>query len=95
MHKLTAAMLASFAAVKGFSARIAARIHAFLVALHIANLRKLIENADKRVRQYDDLIRYHKAAGIEAESRADEAARAADTVKRTALIDAISHGATL
>ncbi|CAJ3294185.1 hypothetical protein [Burkholderia pseudomallei] len=95
MHKLTAALLAGFAAIKGFSVRVAERVHAALIAMHVANLRKLIERADKRVRQYDDLISYHKAAGIEAESRADEAARAADAVKRTALIEAISHGATL
>ncbi|AQQ19846.1 hypothetical protein [Burkholderia cenocepacia] len=95
MHKLTAALLAGFEATKGVSVRIAARIHAALIAIHVANLRKLIERADKRVRQYDDLIHYHKAAGIEAESRADEAARAADAVKRTALIEALSHGASL
>ncbi|WP_175722310.1 hypothetical protein [Burkholderia ambifaria] len=95
MHKFTAALLAGFEAVKGVSARIAARFHAVLIAMHVANLRKVIERANKRVQQYDDLIRYHKAAGIEAESRADEAARAADVVKRTALIEAISHGATL
>ncbi|QRR06442.1 hypothetical protein FPJ27_08575 [Burkholderia sp. MS455] len=95
MHKLTAALLAAFEATKGVSVRIATRIHAALIAIHVANLRKLIERADKRVWQYEDLTRYHKAAGIEAESRADEAARAADAVKRTALIEAISHGATL
>ncbi|KVT22978.1 hypothetical protein [Burkholderia ubonensis] len=95
MHKLTAALLAGFGAVKGVCAQITERVYAALIAMHVTNLRKLIERADKRVRQYDDLIRYHKAAGIEAESRADEAARAADAVKRTALIEAISHGATL
>ncbi|KWH13399.1 hypothetical protein WT58_04265 [Burkholderia territorii] len=95
MHKLTAALLAGFAATKGLCVRVTERIHAALIAMHVANLRKLIQRADKRVRQYDDLIRYHKAAGIEAESWADEAARAADAVKRTALIEAISHGATL
>lgn len=95
MQKLTAALLAGFAAIKGVSVRIAARIHAALIAMHVSNLRKLIERANKRARQYDDLIRYHRAAGIEAEARADEAARNADAVARTARIEAISHGVAL
>ncbi|MCA8314721.1 hypothetical protein LGN43_10550 [Burkholderia multivorans] len=95
MHKLTAAMLAGFAAFKEFGASIAARIHAFLLAQHVANLRKLIERANKRVRQFDDVVRYHKAAAIEAEVQADEAARAAEAVERAVKIEATLHGVTV
>ena len=73
MHKLTAALLSAFVAVKRTAANVSARIHAFLINLHIANLRALVARAEARVKRLIDVERYHKAAYIEAGKVADEA----------------------
>lgn len=80
MHKITAALLSAFVSVKRVGANIAARIHAFLIDLHIANLRTLVTKAENRVKRLLGVAEYHKAAAIEATTVADGAQRKADAV---------------
>lgn len=83
MHKITAALLAAFVSVKSVAANISARIHAFLINLHVANLRALVTRAEARIKRLLDVERYHRAAAIEAGKLVDDAvdARSAVAVK--------------
>jgi hypothetical protein len=95
MHKITAALISGFTAARRFASNVAVRIHAFLIDLHIANLRALVERAEKRVTRWADVARYHRAASLEATTRADEAQRTADAVAQNANAEAAAHGVTL
>ncbi|CAJ3496122.1 Uncharacterised protein [Burkholderia pseudomallei] len=95
MHKYTAALLAAFAATKDFAARVAERNRKFLVALHVANLKRLVIRTVERARRADDDVRYHEAGAVEARIKADEAWRHADGQLSAAKKDAAKHGVTL
>ncbi|AIS46400.1 hypothetical protein DR61_1310 [Burkholderia pseudomallei] len=95
MHKYTAALLAAFAATKDFAARIAERIRKFLVALHVASLKRLVFRTVERARRVDDDVRYHEAGAAEARIKSDEAWRHADGQLSAAKRDAAKHGTTL
>ena len=95
MHKLTALLLAAFHAAHRFSSNLAARFRAFLVSLHVANLRALLAKADARIKRLEGVAQYHKAAAAEADTMADEAARVAGNVQLFATREAAKVGAVL
>lgn len=95
MHKLTAAILAAFNAAHRAFANASIRVRAFLVELHVANLKALVKRAEARVERILSVARYHRAAAYEADVMADEATRKADAVVAQATAEAAAHGATL
>ncbi|CAB3795594.1 hypothetical protein [Pararobbsia alpina] len=95
MSKLTAALLSAFVSFKRVSASLAARIHSFLIDLHVASLEAMVERAEARAARLFRVADYHSAAHIEATTVAQAAALDAQVVTAKALADAAAAGATL